>query len=244
MKYLFNLLLCCSILLLVSCNDDDAEADRTAPSIEILGPTDGFSAGPGDELVIFVSATDDVEMGSVMIELGDIYSNTTQGNTSTISVNETVTIADDQAPGTYTMTVTARDAANNSTTETIDIIIAEAMVFCNPVAACQVDGEITIMVETPASTPADAVVHVAGSFQGWDSSTTPLTKVDGVENCFCGSFAFAGGEEFKFTRGGADFADVEKTADCEELDNRTYTAGDEIDGILRFVVEEWRDICE
>lgn len=246
MKNFFYLLLLVLPLGFVACGDDDPDevADTIDPTVTVTSPTDGFSVAQGESFEVNVTATDNDNIATIAIDVPDLYSTSVSPNATSGSIMETVTVPADQEPRDYVMTTTVTDGAGNTATSTATITVTESAVACEAMEACKVDGQVTFLVITPASTPADAIVHVAGSFQAWNSTTTPLMKVDGADNCYCGSFDLAGGEEFKFTRGGADFADVEKSADCEEIDNRTYADGDGVDGVVTFTVAEWRDICE
>lgn len=246
MKNLFYLLLLVLPLGFTACGDDDPDggSDTTNPTVSITSPADGTTVAQGETFTAIVDASDDRELTDVIISIGDWFDETYAANSTAGNFTADIEVPADQASGDYDLTATATDAAGNTATATVTVTVSESVVPCEATEACKVDGQVTFLVKTPANTPADAIVHVAGSFQAWNSTTTPLTKVDGADNCFCGSFALAGGEEFKFTRGGADFADVEKSADCEEIDNRIYNVGDGTDDVVVYEVAEWRDICE
>ena len=95
-------------------------------------------------------------------------------------------------------------------------------------------------VAVPGDTPADAVIHLAGSFDGW-SVHHPLSWSPGAPKA-TGEIAVPRGQWFhyKYTRG--DWSVVEKWAGCLESDNR-YTFG-AAQPVKVDAVAEWADLCE
>jgi alpha-glucosidase len=94
---------------------------------------------------------------------------------------------------------------------------------------------VPVEVTLPPGTPADAVIHVASSANGWTHQ--PLERVDATHAR--GTLEVERGAWFlyKYTRGSWDT--VEKHADCSELADRyRYGAADDtqVD-----VVSRWRD---
>ncbi len=96
---------------------------------------------------------------------------------------------------------------------------------------------VHLEVQLPASTPADAIIHVATSATGWTHQ--PLTRTGNVA---AGDIDVPRGSWFfyKFTRG--DWTTVEKDGACAEMINRyRFGATDEpqVD-----TISSWRDQCE
>lgn len=108
-----------------------------------------------------------------------------------------------------------------------------------PGLSAQVLVEVTFDVTLPESTPLGDTIYVAGNFQGWDPSATPLTR-DSATHAH-GTITTTQGNalEFKFTRGA--WERVEKAADCSEVANRTATATGNM--TLPVTVANWSDIC-
>ncbi len=85
-------------------------------------------------------------------------------------------------------------------------------------------------VTVPSSTPADRIVHVAGTLSqldgglpDWDSTAVALTRVDATHWRVVLSGREGTQLQYKYTLGGANFIDVEKGASCDEIANRTLT---------------------
>lgn len=89
-------------------------------------------------------------------------------------------------------------------------------------AACNIaQAQVTLKVTSiPANTPAGAVIYVAGSFNGWDPSATPM-MADGAGNYTYTIAESAGTVEYKFTRG--SWPTVEGNAEGKYLPNRKFT---------------------
>jgi hypothetical protein len=67
---------------------------------------------------------------------------------------------------------------------------------CDPVSACIVPNQITIMLETPASTPATDDMYIFGSINGWGSRDEPqyrFHKNPDMANCYCLSIPYPPG---------------------------------------------------
>src|SRR2546421_5732235 len=99
--------------------------------------------------------------------------------------------------------------------------------------------QVTFDVTLPANTPEADTIYVAGNFQNWDPSATPLTR-DSATHAH-GTITTTEGNalEFKFTRG--DWTRVEKALDCSEIANRTATATN--NSTIVATVANWADIC-
>ena len=83
-------------------------------------------------------------------------------------------------------------------------------------------GQLTIRVAVPRNTPADAAVHIAGSFNGWNPAAADFRlKRAGDHFVITLPESVHGPIEFKFTLGSWDR--VETGANGSNLANRTFT---------------------
>lgn len=245
MKKYFLFLLMAVPFLFTACDEDDT----TNPNIVIIAPADGAEVGQGSDLSPYVQFSDNESLSNISVKLEGQGVTVIDVNESTsgtdFTVNQTVSLPIDQPIGDYTMTVTATDGAGNTNSLTRKVVVTEV---CNPLPACQVDNEVTIVLSVPSDTPVDDDIHIVGSFNGWNQADQDqiLNRSSFVDNCYCISVPFQTGEEieFKFTRNG-DWGNVEKTADCEEVENRKFTYdadAEEPVTELRITVEAWADI--
>ena len=92
----------------------------------------------------------------------------------------------------------------------------------------------------PASTPAGAVVHLAGSFNGWDPGAPGYALAPQPDGSSLVTLpdAVRGTIEFKFTLG--SWETVETTPDGGDVANRTFTRSDNGPTILSATVAGWR----
>lgn len=107
--------------------------------------------------------------------------------------------------------------------------------------------DVSFRVTVPADTPADAAVHVAGDFQGWDpgSAAHALTRLD--DGLYTITLAFEPGTriELKFTLG--SWKQVERAADNTDVPNRALTipasgpAAGPAPHTFDFTVARWAD---
>ena len=229
--------------LFTACDEDDTPD----PNIVIPSPADGATVMAGTEFRAYVQFSDDESLSSVAVTLrandadDELVNVSASPGGTDFTVDEMIAVPEDATVGEYTMTVSATDGAGNSKTLSRLVNIAEAPpADCAPTADCMVDGQLTILVRTPDSTDGEDV-FIVGNFQGWMPSAAEnvLVKNPDVPNCYCVSVPFeAGGDtEFKFVRGGG-WDTVEKDADCEEVDNRTY---DEETDVLTIDIAAWAD---
>lgn len=243
MKRYFLFLLMAVPFLFTACDEDDT----TDPNIVIVAPADGAAVMATGELRAYVQFSDNESLSSVAVTLTSNDSgerlvdiNASPSGTE-FTVDETVTVPETATVGEYTMTVSATDGAGNTNSLNRLVTVSEAPpAECAPVASCMVDGQLTILVRTPASTNGEDV-YIVGSFQGWNPSDPDfvLTKNPDVENCYCTSVPFEAGDgtEFKFVRGGG-WDTVEKDGACEEVDNRLY---EEATDVLIIDIAAWAD---
>lgn len=98
---------------------------------------------------------------------------------------------------------------------------------------------VTFEVSVPVATPAGAVVHLAGDFQGWRPGDADWALRRGADGVWRHTAAFTDGQplQFKFTLGG--WESVEKGPAGEELQNRLHVA--RRDTTLSLVVARWAD---
>lgn len=98
---------------------------------------------------------------------------------------------------------------------------------------------VTFDVTVPANTPAGAILHLAGDFQGWNPGAPDWALARGADGHWQRQATFAAGQslQFKFTLGG--WGSVEKGPAGEELQNRLLTV--RADTTLHLVVANWAD---
>lgn len=117
---------------------------------------------------------------------------------------------------------------------------------CDPVPACIVNNQITIMLETPASTPGTDDMYIFGSINGWGSRDEPqyrFHKNPDMANCYCLSIPYTPGwtdwqlTQIFVSRGTWETQAMSITGSDISWD---YTAGDR-GPIWRIKVDKWRD---
>jgi predicted alpha/beta superfamily hydrolase len=101
-------------------------------------------------------------------------------------------------------------------------------------------GQLTITVSSvPSSTPPEADIYIAGSFNGWDPGTAAYLLTDHQNGTYSITFTPAPGLlEFKFTRG--SWANVEGTAEGTYIPNRTYNYAGGVQN-TSFSIAGWED---
>lgn len=114
---------------------------------------------------------------------------------------------------------------------TLLLLVASAI----PAAAAVVTFDVTV----PAQTPTDAVLYLAGDFQGWNPGAPDWALARGADGHWQRQATFADGQalQFKFTLG--NWGSVEKGPAGEELQNRLLTV--RADTTLHLVVANWAD---
>ncbi len=115
------------------------------------------------------------------------------------------------------------------------LFLGLACALAVPVAAAVVTFDVT----APADTPTDAVVHLAGDFQGWNPGAPDWALARGADGHWRRQATFAAGQslQFKFTLGG--WARVEKGPLGEELQNRLFVV--QADTTLQLTIASWAD---
>ncbi len=98
---------------------------------------------------------------------------------------------------------------------------------------------VTFDVKAPAGTPTDAILYLAGDFQGWNPGAPDWTLARQADGHWRRAATFAAGQalQFKFTLG--SWGSVEKGPAGEELQNRLLTVG--ADTTLHLGVANWAD---
>ncbi|MBB4639604.1 alpha/beta hydrolase-fold protein [Longimicrobium terrae] len=91
-------------------------------------------------------------------------------------------------------------------------------------AAAPASAQLTLRVAVPATTPADAPVYVAGSFNGWNPAA-PAYRLHAAEGAYTLTLTLPdevrGPVSFKFTRGSWDAAEADSAGG--DAPNRTFT---------------------
>lgn len=228
MKNLMYLLAFVLPIAFISCDDDTVDLD---PTLLIGGDQE---VNQGSDITISAQASDADMIRTVDLNIsGGIFSGSQSFDRQAVAFKQTVSIAADQAPGEYDMTITVTDGAGNTTSATRKLTVNEFTPF-----SCG-DGPVVVTVIVPDDTPDDAQVFIAGNFQGWDPGATEMARNPAEPNKFCISVDWTGTEMFKFTRGSWD--EVEKDAACEEIGDRAYSSDDGAEP--EYTVEAWADIC-
>ncbi len=257
-KYSYLLLAGCLTTFAISCDDEDDTIpeviDSTKPTATITSPTqtqldEGFM--PGGTITVTGTVMDDRDLESVTLQLTESGQTTPWHNMTweeddftgnELEINETITIPADAAEGTHVLTLTAQDDAENVFTQSWNIEVMAAQ-----------EGNVTLNVTVPESTPEDAVLYVVGTMNDWPGDSDPeeymLTRND--DGTYTGTFNFTEDAEFKFRVQAEEGADrwkyVEQGAfdeaanDCPDIENRLYTYSEDMQTI-DIVVENWRNL--
>ncbi len=114
-------------------------------------------------------------------------------------------------------------------------LIAVAWVMCASPARAQ----LTIRLSTPAPVPSGHSVHIAGSFNAWNPSGTPLSTDSSGHWFITLPENIRGNIEFKFTLG--SWATVETSATGGDVSNRSFTIANGGTATLDVTVASWHD---
>lgn len=154
---------------------------------------------------------------SEIVKSGTITPTTTSGVvivTWTASASGLSTLA----AGDYMMRAVATNANGSTVSQTYftvpDYVVPQA---------CQVVGQITVIMLTPQNIPATEVVGAVGSFagSGWGTDTNMVRIKDGV---YCAALPLTNSDEFKF-RINSSWGTEEKNDGCGGAPNRTAPGG-------------------
>ena len=158
--------------------------DTTPPTVTVLSPVTGAVVmGP---IALVVTAADDVAMAGVQYALDGVN----LGAENTAAPYELSWNSATVANGAHTLTATARDAAGNQHTDTIDVTVANdttapAVAMTSPAADATINGTVTI---DASASDDDGVAGVQFTLDGvslgtertdapftleWDSATVP-----------------------------------------------------------------------
>ena len=102
-----------------------------------------------------------------------------------------------------------------------------------------IEAQVTLKITSiPSNTPSGAVIYVAGSFNAWNPSSTPMTP-DGMGNFVYTVPEGSGNAGYKFTRG--SWNTVEGNANGQYLPDRTFgfTGNPQT---LNLTIQSWEDL--
>ncbi|MEQ9404823.1 MAG: DUF4625 domain-containing protein [Cyclobacteriaceae bacterium] len=241
-KFLSLFVLLGGLIFTTSCGDDstDPVVDTEDPTITINAPADGSIIVPGSQVASSISFSDDLEISSISITVGNgtvtaIDLSEDDIGEASFSFSDNLMIPADVVLGEHTVTVTVEDASGNTASATVTV---EAL----PVYT---DGSVTIMATVPDQIAdySNETVYAVGTLQEnqWDekSGSDPLTVYTDSE----GASTYyiqktAGAYEFKFVRG-LDWGMGEKQANGQELASNNSTAAE--DYKASFAIGSWKD---
>jgi len=104
--------------------------------------------------------------------------------------------------------------------------------------------QVTFNATLPASTPPigdpTGSIYMGGSFNGWDPAGTLMNRTGEFSATYAATFFEGDALQYKYTRGSWDY--VEKGAECEEVNNRSFTVVWGADGTMSVddTVLNWR----
>jgi len=159
--------------------------------------------------------------------------------------NEQLNIPNEDRGKTYKIVVTSYDRSGNKTLE--KSFLGVDVLTCDPLPACIVTNQITIMLETPENTPEDENIYIFGSINGWGNRADPIYmfhKSSEMSHCYCLSIAYPPGSvdwqlgEIYVSRGSWETQAV-TLAGADLSWNYTTT---ERSPIWKIKVEKWRDL--
>lgn len=158
--------------------------------------------------------------------------------------DEPIEIPKDFRGRLYRVSITATDQSSAEIGK--ESFLGLDVLTCSPQASCIVPNQVTLLVETPATTPPDEDIYIFGGFNGWNNTdqTYKLTKNPDVVNCYCISLPFKPGEEawqigeVFFTRG--SWGTNATTADNSGTFIENYNATAK-EALWKVKVPRWRD---
>lgn len=110
-------------------------------------------------------------------------------------------------------------------------------------AAAPAAAQLTIRATVPPNTPAEAAIHVAGTFNGWSPAAAGWGLVRQADGAYAITLpdSVRGAVEFKLTRG--SWETVETAADGSDVPNRSAAAPAAGARTLDVTVAAWRDLA-
>jgi predicted alpha/beta superfamily hydrolase len=118
--------------------------------------------------------------------------------------------------------------------KTIHLLALACVMFASPAGA-----QLTIRLTTPAPVPAGRSVHIAGSFNAWNPSATPVSADGSGRWVITLPDDVRGTVEFKLTLG--SWETVETTATGGDVANRSFTIPASGSATLDVIVAGWHD---
>lgn len=214
-----------------SCSPDDFTIDTIPVSPPVVAGFDVpglLFAGVPTDVAARVNGTTTNPIGDVLFQVfvkgteDMVREFTVSPTTTTGVVMVTWTAADSDistlAAGDYMLRATASNANGSTLSQTYftvpDYVVPQA---------CQVVGQITVIMLTPQNIPATEVVGAVGSFagSGWGVDTQMVRIKDGV---YCAALPLAGPDAFKF-RINSSWGQEEKSDSCGPAPDRKAPGG-------------------
>ncbi len=158
--------------------------------------------------------------------------------------NTELNIPNTQRGKVYKIAVSSYDKNNQEVGK--KTFFGKDVMTCDPLPSCIVPNQITIMLETPAATPADDPIYIFGSINGWaarDEAKYKFYKNPDMPNCYCLSIQYPPGytdwqlTQIFVTRGTWDTQAVSLTGGDASWDYTSTERG----SIWKIKVDKWRD---
>ncbi|MDZ4716809.1 MAG: hypothetical protein SH819_15190 [Cytophagales bacterium] len=223
-----------SILLFVgviSCTTDEftiSGLPKQGPVVAAFNVPGLLFAGVATNVSVTVNATitnpvssvnfEVFKKGSTTVEKSGVISPTTTTGVIVVTWTSSASGLSTLAAGEYMLRATGNGPNGKTVSQTYftvpDYVVPQA---------CQVVGQITVIMLTPQNIPGTEVVSSVGSYagSGWGTDTNLVRIKTGV---YCAALPLAGSDEYKF-RINASWGAQEKKPDCSDGDNRKAPAG-------------------
>lgn len=222
-----------SLLWISACSEDNPVTntpDETAPTIAITSPVPGAIGVSDAVLAVNSTITDNSELASVEITIGngttEVYSEmvTTFSNPKSYTYNKNINLPNNAPYGQHNLTIVATDKDGNEKTSTVALTMLPAYE----------DGKTTLIIKSVPTVTGNDAFYAVGQFQTWnpaarDFPATKYTDSKGVVSYYVLVPNTAGsGDGYKFVRSTPDCTDCwpygEKDADGKQIDNRKFAA--------------------
>lgn len=223
-----------SILVLtgiISCSPDEftlsglpkqgpVVAGFNVPGLLFAGvPTDVSATVNGTDTNPVSEVTFEVfKKGSTVVEKSGVITPTSTSGVVVVTWTASASGLSTLAAGDYMLRATGKNSSGSTVSQTYftvpDYVVPQA---------CQVVGQITVIMLTPQNIPGTEIVGAVGSFagSGWGTDTNMVRIKDGV---YCAALPLVGGDAFKF-RINASWGTEEKTESCGGAPNREAPGG-------------------